>query len=84
MLITVIGPNLRDQSKGSFHVHAADCSDIKRRYGYVEDHEMHTDEYTSVEQIVTDVYIDIMNENDESWEAYAFDFHFCPCCSELV
>lgn len=32
MEIVVIGPNLRDQSKGSFHVHAAGCADIKRNY----------------------------------------------------
>lgn len=41
-------------------------------------------EYYLDEQIVTDVYIDIMNENGESWEVYASDFHFCPCCSGLV
>ena len=30
MKVTVCGPNLRDQSKGQFHVHAADCSDLIR------------------------------------------------------
>jgi len=28
--ITVIGPNLRDQSKGSFLVHAAGCADLSK------------------------------------------------------
>jgi hypothetical protein len=28
MQVTICGPNLRDQSKGSFHVHAADCADL--------------------------------------------------------
>lgn len=35
--VTILGPNLRDQSKGSFHVHRAGCADLhKRQYLGVE------------------------------------------------
>ncbi|HEY5447020.1 MAG TPA: hypothetical protein VIJ87_21655, partial [Pyrinomonadaceae bacterium] len=30
MKLTIFGPNLRDQSKGVFIVHAADCKDCKK------------------------------------------------------
>lgn len=32
-LVKIQGPNLRDQSKGQFHVHTANCGD-NRHYGY--------------------------------------------------
>jgi hypothetical protein len=28
--LTIVGPNLLDQSKGDFHVHAAGCADLSR------------------------------------------------------
>ena len=30
MRVTICGPNLEDQSRGSFHVHSADCGDLQR------------------------------------------------------
>jgi hypothetical protein len=30
MTVRISGPNLRDQTKGSFHVHREGCADIKK------------------------------------------------------
>lgn len=89
MKVTIIGPNLRDQSKGSHHVHAAGCADIQRtalrdpayRVGW-------TIEATSEQQVVTDVY-DPSNfqydPNDwDDYAAYRGDIHFFPCCDGLT
>lgn len=82
--IFIVGPNLRDQSKGQFVIHAAGCRDLQRlarsepevRNGWGFDGE-------SLHEIVTEVYADIMDENEGTvWaepNAYMDDFHFAPC-----
>lgn len=89
MQVTIIGPNLYDQSLGSFHVHAAGCRDITRdpkHYGYYESqggHNMDLDA-DSAEAVVEFVYGDQMAENPGSTVAdYMPDFHFAPCCKGL-
>ena len=78
--LTILGPNLRDQSKGSFHVHAAGCADLGRHRG----EESYTAEFDSIDEVVDLFYEDIMAEELEnhgevnrSW--YDNDFHVLPC-----
>lgn len=91
MLVTIIGPNLSNQSKGQFHVHAAGCSDITRdprNYGYVSAEPHMSVEATTRLEVAGFVYEDHMAEAEpgsewEKPEAYLPDFHFAPCVSAL-
>lgn len=84
MRVFIAGPNLRDQSKGSFHVHAEGCADIAKmkrrdpayRDGYVID---------AVDRIevAEDVYDNGIMTAGETGRDYLFDFHFFPCCDAL-
>lgn len=89
MEITVIGPNLNDQSKGQFHVHTTGCADIKRmirrepeyEYGYETDAESRL-------ELAADWFEDHIAENEpeSEWskpEPYVSEFHFFPCCKDL-
>jgi hypothetical protein len=88
MRVSIIGPNLRDQSKGQFHVHAEGCADIKRmvrrepEYAYPD-----TFEVTTKMEAVTEVYDPgdfEWDPDDESLAAcYLDDLHFFPCCDGL-
>lgn len=74
--LTILGPNLRDQSKGSFHVHDAQCGHLNR----YRDEESYTAGFDSVEDVVNFIYEDIIAENEgDDWTMYENDFHFCPC-----
>lgn len=85
MKVTIVGPNLRDQSKGQFIVHEASCADL-RRLARREPEVANgwTIEVESEQDIVEAVYSDHMAERTEddpwsAWEPYRSDFHFCPC-----
>jgi hypothetical protein len=80
MKVTVIGPNLPDQTKGSFHVHKAGCRDavrlIREMKGYVHDVDVE-----SRQGIVLWVYSDHMGDNeadDSEWRGWD-DFYLAPC-----
>lgn len=81
MRVTIQGPNLRDQSRGSFHIHAAGCSD-NRRYGPGcslggDDGGWEIDADTQRE-VVDAIYGDQMDEG-ASYEECHGDLHFEPC-----
>lgn len=79
--VTICGPNLNDQSKGTFHVHTADCADlVKHARREPEYRSGWTVEADSVEEVVTDVYGDMMDESESPWTDYADDLYFFPCC----
>ncbi len=84
MLVTIIGPNLRDQSKGSFHVHAAGCADIvkmsRRDPEFAHGWDM---EASTREEVAGEVYADMIDESGATPESYVSDFHFAPCCASL-
>lgn len=90
MKVTIIGPNLRDQSKGTFHVHAAGCADIakmaKRDPAYRDGWNVDVD---SCESVVLDVYgpdagsFDLDPDNREDIDQYMSEFHFAPCTTDL-
>ena len=85
MRVTICGPNLRDQSKGQFHVHAEGCADLRR--GAIREPEYRhgwTIDATSREQVADEVYADIIDENPGTTAGdYVSDFHFFPCCADL-
>jgi len=84
--VTIVGPNLRDQSKGGFHVHAAGCADLKH-YGRNGKFGGEVDEYstidaTSKKECVEFVYADHIDEG-MSYESGRDDLYFMPCCRDL-
>lgn len=87
MQVVVVGPNLLDQSKGSFHVHAAGCSH-RRQKQYQSAHIQHDfkqkQEFATVQEVVEDVYQDQIAESDGTWDEYESDFWFAPCTEGLA
>ena len=81
MKISVIGPNLPDQRKGTFHAHADGCSDLeKRQYRGVE-RDTGVEVATRLE-VAEFVYPRNSFEwDDESW--YIDDIWFAPCLKGL-
>jgi len=73
--VIVLGPNLIDQSKGSFHVHAAGCRDINSYYGRQFDADKANPlDVNSVEEIAEYVY-----DYEDNPREYANDFYVFPC-----
>lgn len=85
MKVTICGPNLRDQSKGQLHVHAAGCGDLQAarepeyRHGWTIDAD-------SEKEVVINCYppedFDY-DENSSDYHAYREDIYFFPCCDGL-
>jgi len=99
MNVKIFGPNLRDQSKGQFHVHAAECGDCKH-YGpegkFGGEGGEHDEPVVFVETAAgccEYVYGDIVTsdygyqpgsaEYDDLIDAWISDFWFAPCVKEL-
>jgi hypothetical protein len=84
MRVTVIGPNLRNQSKGLFHVHAEGCADIAKRYSAAELSESDSAEYATLQELVEDMYDgQLQDDPSATWQEYAPDFHVLPCAAAL-
>ncbi len=93
MKVTIIGPNLLDQSKGSFHVHATGCAHLNRgeyrRLG--RDAGIYHEDHDTVRSVVDSVYgpesggfyeeADL--DPETAWTDYVHDFHFAPCTKGL-
>lgn len=81
----VCGPNLRDQSQGSFVVHAAGCRDAVRlaRKDPAVAEELRSApkgvEFSTLIEVAKHVYDNGIMEDDETGAAYLSDFNFCPC-----
>lgn len=81
----VVGPNLRDQSKGSFHVHAAGCRDMKRmakrdpEFDFELRQHPQGDEFSTCVEVAESVYDNGIMTDDETGEDYLHDFYFAPC-----
>lgn len=90
MIVRVVGPNLNDQTRGTFHVHADGCADLKkygpgRRFGGDEYGERETplDVDTALE-VVEEIYADQLDENPDVTAAdWLDDFYFAPCVKSL-
>lgn len=79
--LIVIGPNLPDQSKGSFHVHAQGCLalNVKSYYPSPEFDFDRTNamEFDSVQEIAEFVYADMLDENEVTDLLSDFYVHTC-------
>lgn len=80
--VIIYGPNLPGPTE-TFHVHAEGCADTKRgiyrgiRVG--GDQGGWSIEAASVQEVVEEVYADIMDENGDTWEDYLSEFKVFPC-----
>jgi hypothetical protein len=96
MKVAICGPNLNDQTKGQFHVHAAGCADLKnygpgkkmggQDQGWVID----ADTLADVALNVYDFALDEAGVEEGTAEADAVvaglvsDFHVLDCAKELT
>lgn len=81
MKLKIFGANLRDQSKGQFVVHAADCADCKKlekigEHCCIETH----DTFLGVS---ASIWSDMINEGSMSAEDGLAEIHFAPCAKLL-
>jgi hypothetical protein len=87
MKLTIHGPNLTDQSKGTFHVHTSRCRDNKVEVAKNGSVDPITVEIKSLMELVELHYADQMREADlpqyQSADAYVDDFHIAPCVKGL-
>jgi hypothetical protein len=94
MQLTIIGPNLADQSKGAFHVHAAGCAHLKRaeyRNLHRGDTGTYHEDHDTVRSVVDSVYGPSSGgfyeeselDPETAWEHYVDDFYFAPCTGAL-
>ena len=79
--VTVLGPNLADQSHGQVVVHAAGCKDIaKVRGAFGGRPDQDTTEYASKREIVEDIYPPEQFEWDGPDDVMMWgDVHIYPC-----
>lgn len=87
MKVYVVGPNLNDQSKGQFHVHAAGCADLKRMArcdgAYREELTHEPVDLETQEAVARHVYDNGIMEEGETGLDYLSEFHFFPCCERM-
>jgi len=88
MRVTIHGPNLNDQSKGTFRVHTAACRDNKWERRCNGSYDPWTLDLASRLDVCEAIYSDHMGEHGDDSpyskpEAYLDDFHFAPCCDDL-
>lgn len=77
--VMILGPNLLDQSTGSFHVHRVGCADIKRRYPMaLRTAESYTMPAECEQEVVESIYADFLDDG-RSWNDYADDVRIFPC-----
>lgn len=87
MRVTICGPNLRDQTRGEFHVHAEGCGDLargaRREPAYREGW---TIDAASPEDVAMAVYDPDEHGYDPETEIdnYVGEFHFFPCTEGLA
>jgi hypothetical protein len=84
MKLTIHGPNLNDQSQGTFHVHTARCRDNAREVKHNGSVDPYTMDVASVMDVVDVIYpADQFEDRDAHLDAYIADFHFAPCVKNL-
>jgi hypothetical protein len=88
MKLTVHGPNLKDQTRGDFEVHAADCADnarVEYLFGKptAADLARDTAEYATAIELAETIYADHIDEGSTTAEDELSSFHFAPCCDKL-
>jgi hypothetical protein len=85
MRVVIIGPNLSDQSKGQFHVHAKGCKDIAK---YVrQGHRPWEVEAANRTQVCEDIYGEVVMDRagepgfdfDQAIQDQMGEVHFLNC-----
>lgn len=77
--VVIVGPNLRDQSKGTFHVHAEGCADLKRSPNLRHEDQSMVVEATSLIDVEQYIYGPDAGDFDVEPGTVLDDFHFAPC-----
>lgn len=77
LVVSIFGPNLQDQSKGQFVVHAADCKDCAKLRKLRETESKGT--FSSILEISADLWSDMILEGSMTAEDGLHEIHFCPC-----
>lgn len=75
--VTIVGPNLSDQSKGEFHVHAEGCADLTRSTNLRNEDHSFIMEADSRIQVCDAIYDP--DEFDCNSGEFVDEFHFAPC-----
>lgn len=84
MRVTICGPNLNDQSKGQFHIHAADCADLKKHAQREPEYRNGwTIEASSRDEVGDSIYEDHIEEGSMDPGEGTSDCHFFPCTAGL-
>lgn len=95
MRVSICGPNLQDQSKGQFHVHAADCGDLRhygweghpaipRKYGGEEPWAVEVEtKKEAVEALYGPDEFEYDPDDPQQYQGFRDDMHFAPCLDSL-
>ena len=70
MKLTIHGPNLNDQTKGTFHVHTAACRDNKWEVTVNGSDMPITDDFATVEDVAEYIYSDQIAESENDLDFY--------------
>ena len=79
--LKVFGANLRDQSKGQFVVHTADCADC-RKLELAGEH-CHVGDYDSQLAVSKSIWQDMIDEGSMTAEDGLCEIHFAPCTKSI-
>jgi hypothetical protein len=77
MRLKIFGANLRDQSKGQFVVHAADCADCKKLEKIGE--HCCVEEHASCLSVSASIWSDCIAEGSMTADDGMNEIHFAPC-----
>lgn len=75
MKLKIFGANLKDQSKGQFVVHAADCADC----GKLKGEQCVTEEHSDMLSVSRSIFSDMIAEGSMSANDGLGEIHFAPC-----
>lgn len=88
--VVILGPNLRDQSRGDFHVHASGCSHLRRpEYRGISAYPITIQERVDVAEFIYDDHLGDHGIQEGTPEAKAFyeeslgDLYFLACAEAL-
>lgn len=84
MKVTIHGPNLADQSQGTFRVHAAECGHNDQEVRLNGSLHPDTQDVDDRRAVVDLVYPDDQFDREpDDYPMYRADFYFCGCCASL-
>jgi hypothetical protein len=77
MKLKIFGSNLKDQSKGQFVVHAADCADCAKLHKLGE--HCSIEEHADALSVSRAIWSDMIAEGSMTAEEGLMEIHFAPC-----